>query len=221
MHIKDGFIDPTIAIATFAATLIILAVSWRKVKTTYTQSFAAVLAVSSAFVFAAQLLNFPVTIGTSVHLVGGTFLAVLLGPFAALISMTLVVGMQAFFFADGGISTMGANLFNMTLTCILGYALVKLLTRRAKTPTGFALGVFAASWVSVMAGALAAGLEIGFSAVAAPAGGILFVVPSLMGFYAIAGLVEGAVTASLLVSLQRFQPTVMVGLNVLRTKTGT
>jgi len=74
------------------------------------------LAVSSAFVFAAQVINFPILYGTSGHLVGGTFLAVLLGPYAAILGMTIVLMMQALIFADGGLSTFGANVFNMALS---------------------------------------------------------------------------------------------------------
>ena len=217
MHIKDGFIDPAIAIVMFAAAIILLVISWKKAKATYTQSFAAILAISSAFVFAAQMIDFPVALGTSGHLVGGTFLAMLLGPFAAMISMSIVVIMQAFFFADGGISTLGANIFNMAITCGLGFLLIKLLTRNVKGTGEFASRIFVASWISVMVGALAAALEVGFSSVAASAGGVWAVVPALLGFYAVAGLVEGAVTAALLTSLQRFQPAVMVGLNLLKT----
>ena len=138
MHIKDGFVDPAIAIIMFAAAIILLVISWKKVKAQYTQSFAAILAISSAFVFAAQMIDFPVALGTSGHLVGGTFLAMLLGPFAAMISMTIVVIMQAFFFADGGISTLGANIFNLAITCSLGFLLIKLLTRNAKGTGEFA-----------------------------------------------------------------------------------
>ncbi len=220
MHIKDGFIDPSIALITFAAAIILLVISWKKAKATYTQSFAAILAISSAFVFAAQMINFPLALGTSGHLVGGTFLAMLLGPFAAMISMSIVVVMQAFFFGDGGISTLGANIFNMAITCGLGFILLKLLTRNVDGIGQFASRVFAASWISVMVGSLAAALEVGFSSVSASIGGVWAVVPALLGFYAIAGLIEGAVTAVLLTSLMRFSPAVMVGFNLIRLKVG-
>ena len=220
MHIRDGFVDPAIAIVLFAAAIIILVISWKKVKTTYTQSFAAILAISSAFVFAAQMLNFPLAAGTSGHLVGGTFLAMLLGPFASMLSMSIVILMQAFFFGDGGLSTLGANIFNMALTCLLGFVLIKLMTRKTLSTGQFASRVFVASWISVMVGALAAGLEIGFSSVAANGGGIWTVVPALLGFYSVAGIIEGAVTSALLTSINRFQPAIMIGLNSLKIKVG-
>lgn len=220
MHIKDGFVDPAIAIVLFAAAIIILAISWKKVKATYTQSFTAILAISSAFIFAAQLLNFPIAAGTSGHLVGGTFLAMLLGPFASMLSMSIVILMQAFFFGDGGLTTLGANIFNMSLACILSYALIKLMTRKTLSTGQFASRVFAAAWISVMVSALAAGLEIGFSSIAANTGGAWTVVPALLAFYSVAGIIEGAITSALLTSIQRFQPTIMVGLNSLKYRVG-
>jgi cobalt/nickel transport system permease protein len=220
VHIRDGFIDPSIALITFVAAIILLVISWKKAKATYTQSFAAILAISSAFVFAAQMINFPIAMGTSGHLVGGTFLGMLLGPFAAMISMSIVVIMQAFFFADGGISTLGANIFNMAITCGLSFLLIRLLTRKTKSTGDFASKVFVASWISVMIGALAAAIEVGLSSVSASIGGIWAVVPALLGFYAVAGLIEGAISSALLTSLQRWQPAVMVGLNLIKTNVG-
>ena len=103
MHILDGYIDSVTAATMFAISIMFLVWSWKKVKADYPQSFAALLAIASAFVFAAQMIDFPIVLGTSGHLVGGTFLAVLLGPYAAMLSMTIVLLMQAFFFADGGL----------------------------------------------------------------------------------------------------------------------
>ncbi len=220
MHIRDGFVDPAIAIVLFAAAIILLVVSWKKVKTTYTQSFAAILAISSALVFAAQLINFPLPAGTSGHLVGGTFLSVLLGPFAGLLSMSIVILMQAFFFGDGGLSTLGANIFNMALACILGYALIKLTTHKGMGAKPFASRVFVASWISVMVSALAAGLEIGFSSVGASAGGIWTVVPALLAFYSVVGIIEGAMTSALLTAIYCYQPAIMAGLSSLKIKVG-
>ncbi len=101
MHIPDGLItsNPAAAALMWTISIIILAWAWKKAKATYTHSITAVIAVSSAFIFAAQMINFPIAFGTSGHLVGGTFLAVLLGPYAAILSMTIVLMMQAVFFA--------------------------------------------------------------------------------------------------------------------------
>ena len=104
MHISDGLIlnntSIVLAIVMWFVAISFLFWSWKKAKATYARSITALLAVSSAFIFAAQMINFPIAFGTSGHLVGGTFLAVILGPYAAILSMTLVLGMQALFFAD-------------------------------------------------------------------------------------------------------------------------
>ena len=165
MHIPDGFLSLTICILMYAISIGFLFWSWKKAKNSYSSSMTPLLGVLSAFVFAAQMINFPILYGTSGHLVGGTFLAVLLGPYAAILSMTIVVMMQALFFADGGIFTFGANVFNMAIIGGLSFFLVKALTRESKSNGRFFLSVFAASWVSMLLGALACGLQIGFSPV--------------------------------------------------------
>ena len=83
------------------------------------------------------MINFPILFGTSGHLVGGTFLAVLLGPYAAILSMSLVLTMQAVFFADGGIIAFGMNLFNMAIIGGLSFFLIKLLTRKGSSQKWF------------------------------------------------------------------------------------
>jgi len=154
MHIIDGYIDPIIAATMFGVSIVFLAWSWKKVKTDYPQTFVALLAISSAFVFAAQMINFPIAFGTSGHLVGGTFLAILLGPYAAMLSMTIVLLMQALFFADGGLIAFGANVFNMAVIGALSFFLVKMLTRNSTNAKRFTSLVFIASWLSVVIGSL-------------------------------------------------------------------
>lgn len=88
------------------------------------------LAVSSAFVFVAQMINFPITYGTSRHLVDGTFLSVVLGPYAAVLSITIVLLVQALFFADGGLLALGCQPLNMIITG-LGFFIVKLIAGKS------------------------------------------------------------------------------------------
>ena len=218
MHIPDGFLSPTIAITMFIVAIASLAWAWRKVKTEYSNSFAAVLAISSAFVFAAQMINYPIAFGTSGHLVGGTFLAVLLGPYAGMLSMTIVLLMQALFFADGGLLAFGANIFNMAVIGALSFFIVKLLTRNSKSNGRFASSVFIASWLSVFVGALAAAIEIGLSPVFANAGGLMTTIPSMLFWHAIIGIGEGAITVALVTGLRRFNPAVLGGLMLMRRK---
>ena len=221
MHIPDGLIatnNPTsvaVAIPMWIVSIAFLAWSWKKAKTTYFRGVTALLAISSAFVFAAQMINFPIAFGTSGHLVGGTFLAVLLGPYAAMLSMTIVLLMQAFFFADGGILAFGMNAFNMAIIGSLSFFLIKLFMRGSGGSKRFIPSVFAASWISVMVGALLAALEVSPAFV----GGVMVTVPSMLSYHAIIGLGEGALTAVLISSVQRMQPAIMGGLSLLKEKT--
>jgi cobalt/nickel transport system permease protein len=221
MHIPDGLIatnEPTsvtVTVGMWILSIAFLAWSWKKAKTTYNRSITSLLAISSAFVFAAQMINFPIAFGTSGHLVGGTFLAVLLGPYAAMLSMTIVLLMQAFFFADGGIMAFGMNAFNMAVIGGLSFFLIKLLTRGSGGSRRLIPSIFVASWLSVMTGALLAALEIS----PAFAGGFMVTVPLMLFYHAIIGLGEGAITAVLISSVQRMQPAIMGGLSLLKERT--
>ncbi len=110
---------------------------------------------------------------------GGTFLSIVLGPYAAVLSMTVVLLMQALFFADSGIIASWANIFNMAVMGGLSF-IVKLIAGNSTKGKRFFLGVFAASWLSVVLGALACGLEIGFPPAFAKAGGITVTVPAML-----------------------------------------
>jgi cobalt/nickel transport system permease protein len=218
VHILDGYIDPITAVAMFAISIAFLAWSWKKVKADYPQSFVALLAIASAFVFAAQMINFPIIFGTSGHLVGGTFLAVLLGPYAAMLSMTIVLIMQAFFFADGGLIAFGANVFNMAVIGALSIFIVRMLTKNSKSTRRFASSVFFASWLSVVVASFAASLEMGLSPAFSASGGIAVTIPAMLFWHIIIGLGEGAITTSLVMSLQRLQPALIGGLTMLKGK---
>jgi cobalt/nickel transport system permease protein len=219
MHISDGLIlnntSIVLAVIMWILSISILAWSWKKAQQTYTRSITALLAISSAFVFAAQMINFPIAFGTSGHLVGGTFLAVLLGPYAAILSMTLVLGMQALFFADGGIVAFGMNMFNMAIIGGLSYFLIKALTRKNSDQKWFMSSVFIASWISVMLGAVITSFEI------APAfsGGLAVTLPSMLLLHGLIGVGEGAITTVLVTSIQRLNPTIIGDLSLLKGRT--
>jgi len=216
VHVPDGFLSPAICALTYVVSIGFLVWSWRKAKATYPRSLPPLLAVSSAFVFAAQMINFPIAYGTSGHLVGGTFLSILLGPYAAILSMTIVLLMQALFFADGGIFTLGANVFNMAVIGGLSFFLVKLFTKNSKKRSWLFSSVFVASWLSVVLGALACGLQIGFSPIFSDAGGIAVTVPAMLYWHVLIGLGEAAITTTLLSQLHGLQPAVLNGLAILR-----
>lgn len=216
MHIPDGFLSPEIAALMWMISMALLAWAWRKARSAYNQSLTPLLAVSSAFVFVAQMLNFPIAYGTSGHLVGGTFLAVVLGPYAAILSMTIVLLMQALFFADGGIFALGANIFNMAVIGGLSFFIIKLMSGGSYRGKKFYAGLFAASWLSVVLGALACGLEIGVSPVFANAGGVAVTVPAMLFWHTLIGLGEAAITTTVITQLYRVKPSVLGGLAYMR-----
>ena len=158
------------------------------------------------------VINFPIIFGTSGHLVGGTFLAVLLGPYAAILSMTIVLLMQAVIFADGGILAFGINVFIMAIIGGLSFYLVKLINRNSKSKGRLASSIFFASWIAVILGAIFAGIMIS----PAFSGGILMTVPSMLIYYSIIGLVEGFATTILLSSIQKIKPAIIGGLAILK-----
>jgi cobalt/nickel transport system permease protein len=216
LHIPDGYISPEIAATMAIISAIFLVLSWKKAKATYPKALAPLLAVSSAFVFAAQMINFPITYGTSGHLVGGTFLSIVLGPYAAILSMTIVLLIQALFFADGGIIALGANIFNMAVIGGLSFYIVKLIAGNSTKGKRFFLGVFTASWLSVVLGALACGLQIGFSPAFSEVGGITVTVPAMLFWHVLIGLGEAAITTTAITQLYRVQPAVLNGLAFLK-----
>jgi cobalt/nickel transport system permease protein len=148
-------------------------------------------------------------------LLGELSLLFLLGPPAAILSMTIVLLIQAVFFADGGISTFGANVLNMAIIGALSFYIVKLLSGSSPSQKRFLASIFVASWLSVVLGALLCGLEIGVSPVFASAGGLLVTVPAMLFWYIIIGVVEGAITTSLISQLARIRPAVLNGLTLM------
>ena len=235
MHIPDGFLipinpathtvnvaDTAVLVATWAITVPFLVFAWKKTKSTYSTKFASTLAILSALVFVVQMLTFPVAGGTSVHILGGTLLAVILGPYAGMLSMTMVLGMQAFFFADGGLLAFGANALNMAVIGSLSFFFVKLLAGKSSSGKRFASSVFIATFTSAILTAILTGVEIGVSQAFASSGGVLVTVPTMLSVYAVEGLVEATLTSfvatGLMVALPRFQSTALAGIHMLKGK---
>lgn len=219
MHIPDGFLDPYLCILMYVLAFAFLVWAWKGVQKKFPRSFVPIISVSSALVFAAQMLNFPIVYGTSGHLVGGTFLAVLLGPQASMISMSIVLLIQALFFADGGILTFGANIFNMAVIGGLSFYLVRLIS--GSTPQNskrFLTSVFIASWFSIVLGSLACAVQIGISSMFASAGGLLVTIPSMLFWHVIIGVGEAAITTTLVSQLSRIKPPILSGLDMMRRR---
>ena len=178
------------------------------------------IAVVSALLLVVQLFEFPVAGGGSTwHFLGGTAVAMVLGPFAGLISMTITLVIQAGI-GDGGITTFGANVFNMAVIGVMSFFIVKTCLARGFTTKRLALGMFVASFVSNVCTALAVGLEIGLFPMVGTLGGVFVTVPSMLMWYVPTGIVEGVVASILIVSLSKLQGVKLLGLELCR-KTNT
>ncbi len=165
MHLPDGFLDGTTALATAGGSATVLTYAVHRTNRELGDRLVPLLGVTAGFVFAAQMVNFPVAGGTSGHLLGALLAAVLMGPWAAVVVMTAVLGLQAIAMADGGITAFGANVLNMGVVGgVVAYA-VFAGTRRLLPDSrgGFLSAVALAAWLSVVLSAGAAALELAWS----------------------------------------------------------
>lgn len=199
MHIPDGFLTTPVwgSLDAFSAP----AVAWiaRRAQKTVDTRRIPLMGVMGAFIFAAQMINFPVGNGTSGHLVGGALLAFTLGPAAATIVMTAILATQSLVFQDGGILALGTNVFNMAIAGVLAgylpYAALK----------GSRAGVFLGAMLSLLVSALLALTELRISGVPMP--------PAVLGvslaLFVVSAIVEGGITVLVVQSLEKMQPGIL------------
>ncbi len=203
MHIPDGFLDAK----TFGALDVVgagfVAVAAARVRRALSERAVPLMAVLAAFIFAAQMLNFPIAGGTSGHFAGGALAVILLGPWAGVLVMTLVLVIQALVFGDGGILALGANVVNMAVVApFVGYGLYVLIIRMWRNEAGRFVGAFAAAWLAVVAAATACALELAASGTTP----LAVVLPAMAGVHAVIGLGEGVVTAGALAAVRVSRP---------------
>lgn len=192
LHIPDGFLSIPVALVAWVLALGVIAYALRVADRSLDEDRVPLLGVLAAFIFAVQMLNFPVAGGTSGHLLGATLAAVLLGPWLASLVMAVVLTVQAFLFADGGVTALGANILNMgVLGVLLAGLLLGAAVRAVPMGRGSFLGAVAGvSWLAVMAGALATALQLGLSGTVP----LDTVLPAMLGVHALIGLGEAVVT---------------------------
>ncbi|MFM9096480.1 MAG: energy-coupling factor ABC transporter permease [Actinomycetes bacterium] len=118
MHIPDGFIDLPTSIVFTAVSTAAVGVALKKAKNELSEKTAPLAGLTAVFIFAVQMLNFPVAAGTSGHLLGGALAAVLVGPWVATLALTIVLLLQALLFADGGLTALGLNVFNISILAV-------------------------------------------------------------------------------------------------------
>ena len=192
MHIPDGFLNVATVATTYAVSAGGVANAVRIANKKLGEKQVPLMGILAAFIFAAQMLNFPVTGGTSGHFLGAALAAILLGPWAAVIIMSAVLIAQSLIFQDGGLLALGANIFNMGIVASFGayyiYRLAQLLfgdNRRGKL-----IGVFTAAWGSVLLASIACAVELAVSG-ASP---WRVVLPAMAGIHALIGIGEGLIS---------------------------
>ena len=194
MHIPDGFLN----LGTAATTIVIstggVANAIRIVNQKLGEKHVPLMGVLAAFIFAAQMLNFPVLGGTSGHLIGATLAAIVVGPWAAVLIMSVVLIAQTLIFQDGGLLALGANILNMGIVAsFVGYYSYRLVThlmgnhRRAQ-----AFGSFIGAWSSVFFASLFCALELVISGTSP----IQLALPAMAGIHAVIGIGEGLLTTA-------------------------
>jgi cobalt/nickel transport system permease protein len=166
MHIPDGFLSLPISLVTWVVAIALIAVSLKRVESEYKDRTVPLMGVCAAFIFAAQMINFPIPGGTSGHLLGGTLAGVLLGPWAGSLVMAVVFIVQGALFQDGGLTVLGANVFNMGLIGTFGgyylYRAIRFALGR-NSLRGTLTGVAVAAWLSVVIASVICAIELALS----------------------------------------------------------
>ncbi len=218
MHVPDGVVDAPTSLAAGVAAVGAVALSLRAARAEALEARAPLTGLVAAFVFAAQMLNFPVASGTSGHLLGGLLAAVLVGPWLGSLAVTTVLVVQALLFADGGISALGVNVLNMAIVpAVLGYGLFWVARRLLPgTRRGLLAATALAAFASVVLASVAFTLEYAVGGNhAAPIGTVL---TAMVGVHVLIGLGEAAITALTVGAVLSARPDLVHGAGELRRR---
>ncbi len=205
MHIPDGFLSLPVSLATWLIAIALIAICLNKVQGDYQERAVPLMGVCAAFIFAAQMINFPIPGGTSGHLLGGTLAGVLLGPWAGSLVMTVVFIVQAVLFQDGGITVLGANIFNMGLVGTFGGYFVYETIRKAlgwNSWRGIGTGTAIASWVSVFVASLLCAVQLALSGTIA----LPIALSAMASWHVMIGIGEAVITTIAIGYVYRTRP---------------
>jgi len=196
MHIPDGFINAPVAVTTGVVAVTAIAVAVKITNKKVGEKQVPMMGVLAAFIFAAQMLNFPVAGGTSGHFVGAALAAILLGPWASVLIMSSVLIVQCLIFQDGGLLALGANITNMAVISIFSsYYIYKGINAMFKqSRAGTIVGAGIGAWFSVLVASLACAVELVVSGTSPWA----IAIPAMGGIHMIIGIGEGLITVAVL-----------------------
>jgi len=213
MHIPDGFINAPVSALAWAIAIAGLAVCIWGARRQLDEKTAPLAGLIAVFVFAMQMLNFPVAAGTSGHLLGGALAAILVGPYAGALAVSVVILVQGLLFADGGLTAMGLNIINMGLvTAVVGWFVFRLVVRLAGTSRPAVLaGAFLAGLIAVPVSALAFVLEYAIGGTGTINLGT--VLAAMTGVHVLIGIGEGIITALTVGAVYLARPDLVYGLH--------
>ncbi|MBS1248800.1 MAG: putative fused nickel transport protein LarMN [Chloroflexi bacterium] len=215
LHIPDGFLNLVISLLFWALTMAMVGLAISKTNKTLGERQIPLMGVMAAFIFAAQMLNFPVAGGTSGHFLGGALAAIVLGPWAGILTMTAVVAVQGLLFQDGGLLVMGANIFNMgILTAAIGFGLYRAVRNRPRALRLGGIGV--AAWLSTIAAALITSLQLWLSGTSR----LEIVIPAMLGVHALIGFGEAVITVAAVAFIEQTRPDLLRAENSANGKWG-
>ncbi len=211
MHIPDGFINAGTSLAAGVASAGGVGVCLKRAAATMEEKQAPLAGLVAAFVFAAQMLNFPVALGTSGHLLGGVLATVLVGPWAGAICIALVLFVQALFFADGGLSALGLNVLNMALIGGLGGYVVFRAIRGVlpSTPSMVVAASSVAAGVSVVLASIGFFVEYAIGGVGDVSLGAMFA--ATVGVHVLIGIGEAVITGLTVSAVLAVRPDLVYG----------
>ncbi|HEY5535367.1 MAG TPA: energy-coupling factor ABC transporter permease [Ignavibacteria bacterium] len=200
MHIPDGFLTNEVWIPAAVVSAAAISIAVRNSNKQLLEKSVPRLGIISAFIFAVQMINFPVAGGTSGHLLGSALAVALMGPWLASVSISLVLIIQCLLFQDGGVTALGANVFNMAIVGVFSaYFIQKIFSRNSKF---FKYGIILSAWFSVVAASFACSLELSFSEVAP----YNVVIPAMLIIHSLIGIGEAIITLAVYNSVCKFIP---------------
>ena len=195
MHIPDGFIDLPTSTAFAAVSAVAVAGAVKGARRQLSEQSAPLAGLTAVFIFAVQMLNFPVAAGTSGHLIGAALAMVLVGPYAATLALVVVLIIQAFLFADGGLTALGLSIFNMAVISVwVSFAVFMLLKKiLPKTKSWLVVATFISALISVPAAAV--GFVIQYAIGANATFSVGAVLNAMVGTHILIGIGEAIITA--------------------------
>ena len=203
MHIPDGFLAVNTWVPAWLISIAGIGYCLKRTAQLLKDKMVPLMGVMAAFIFAAQMLNFPVIGGTSGHLLGGVLAVVLLGPYAGAIVIAVVLTAQCLIFQDGGLTALGANIFNMSfLGAFGGYFIYNIIRRIIKNNRGIIIGAGIAAWASVVVASSACAVELAISGTSP----LRAALPAMAGVHALIGIGEAIITCLIIGFVLKVRP---------------